>query len=101
MSGSKYRADFSVRSTLSSVSSGKPRTNCSGWWAADVTEILDADALLAAAAADTGLSDWGEPGFRDRFAGVVEAVRSAGMNEAGQRRAASNIHWLLSDRLRW
>jgi hypothetical protein len=66
-----------------------------------VTEILDADALLAAAAADTGLSDWGEPGFRDRFAGVVEAVRSAGMNEAGQRLAASNIHWLLSDRLRF
>ena len=66
-----------------------------------MTAILDADTLLSAAEAETGLSDWGDPGFRDRFGGVVEAVRSADMNEAGQRLAASNIRWLLSDRLRF
>ena len=66
-----------------------------------MTGILDAAALLDAAEADTGLSDWGDPGFRNRFAGVVETVGSAGMSEEGRRLAASNIHWLLSDRLRF
>lgn len=63
--------------------------------------ILDADALLNTAETDSGLSDWGERGFRERFAGVVEAIRGADMDGEGQRIAASNIHWLLTDRLRF
>ncbi len=66
-----------------------------------MTAILDIHTLLAAAEAETGLSDWGDPGFRTRFADVVEAVRGADMNEEGQRLAAANIHWLLTDRLRF
>ncbi len=66
-----------------------------------MADPLDADALLAAAEADTGLCDWGDATFRDRFARAVELIRSANMDAAGQRIAAANIHWLLSDRLRF
>lgn len=66
-----------------------------------MTELLDATALLAAAEAETGLSDWGDATFRQRFANTVELIRSASMNETGQRLAVANIHWLLTDRLRF
>lgn len=62
---------------------------------------LDAAALLAAAKAETGLSDWGDPTFRDRLTLAVEKVRAAGMAEEGRRLAAANFHWLLTDRLRF
>lgn len=63
--------------------------------------ILDAEALMATAAAETGLFDWGDPTFGARFAKAVELIRSARMNEASQRVAATNIHGLLTDRLRF
>lgn len=63
--------------------------------------ILDAQALLAAAEAETGLSDYGDDSFRERFALAVEQLRKANMDEAGQRAGAANCHWLLSDRLRF
>ena len=62
---------------------------------------LDSESLLAAAQVQTGLADWGDPGFRDRFAQAVALIRSAGMDEAGERLAADNIMWLLTDRLRF
>jgi hypothetical protein len=67
----------------------------------DVTtaEILDADAMLARAQNETGITDWGDPTFRDRFRMVVEHIKSVGMDAAGQRAAADNCHWLLTSRL--
>jgi len=64
-----------------------------------VTDLLDPEALLATAEAATGLSDWGEPGFRERFAVSMAAIRDAGMDADGQRTAVENTHWLLTDRL--
>jgi hypothetical protein len=66
-----------------------------------MASILDANAMLAAAAAATGLSDWGDPTFEDRFALAVDKIRAADMDEAGERLAVANIHWLLTDRLRF
>ena len=63
--------------------------------------LPDTDTLLAIAETQTGLSDWGDPGFRGRFAAVVAAIRDAGMDADGERLAAANIHWLLTDRLRF
>lgn len=62
---------------------------------------LDATALLQAATAATGLSDWGDPQFEARFPQVVEVIRGAQMDAAGEQAAADNIHWLLTDRLRF
>ena len=66
-----------------------------------MADPLDATALLAAAESATGLCDWGDPTFTQRFATAVELVRGANMNAEGERIAATNIHWLLSDRLRF
>lgn len=62
-------------------------------------EILDADALLAAAEAETGLDDYGDETLPARFELAVEHLRSVGMDEAGQRAAAETCHWLLTSRL--
>jgi len=62
-------------------------------------EILDADALLAAAEAETELSDYGEDTLPARFRLAVEHLQSVGMDEAGQRAAASVCHGLLTSRL--
>jgi hypothetical protein len=61
--------------------------------------ILDADALLAAAEAATGLGDYGDPSLPERFGLAVEAIRAVGMDEAGERAAADVCHWLLTSRL--
>lgn len=62
--------------------------------------ILDADALLAAAQAETGLSDYGDDAsFRTRFGLAVEHLKSVGMDPAGQRAGAAACHWLLTSRL--
>ncbi len=66
-----------------------------------MADPLDATALLAAAESATGLCDWGDPTFTQRFARAVELIRGANMNAEGERIAAMNIHWLLSDRLRF
>ncbi len=62
-------------------------------------DILNAEALLQAAERATGLHDYGDDTLPDRFALVVEKLRAAGMDEAGQRRGAEVCHWLLSSRL--
>ena len=64
-----------------------------------MAQLPPARALLAAAAAATGLRDWGDPGFEERFATAVDLIRGADMDAAGERAAAANIHWLLTDRL--
>lgn len=66
-----------------------------------MASILDAQAMLAAAEAETGLHDWGDPSFVARFGLAVELIRSADMDEAGQCAAIANCHWLLTDRLRF
>jgi len=65
------------------------------------TTPLDAEALLGAAEHETGLDDWGDPTFRERFTRAVELIRGAGMDEEGQARAVANCLWLLTDRLRF
>ncbi len=62
---------------------------------------LDANALMAAAQKDTGLSNWGDPTFAERFTQVVELIQQAGMDTQGQQKAVDNCLWLLSDRLRF
>jgi hypothetical protein len=65
-------------------------------------EILDAQALLAAAEAETGLSDYGDdPSFKSRFGLAVDHLKSIGMDHAGQRAGVAVCHWLLTTRLRF
>ena len=65
------------------------------------TGILDARALLDAAQAETGLGDLGDETFVARFDQAVAHLRAAGMDVAGQRKAAEVCHWLLTSRLRF
>ena len=62
---------------------------------------LDPQALIERAWAETGLADWGDPSFEDRFALAVAHIDAIPMDDAGRRAAADNIHWLLTDRLRF
>ncbi|MFC0206140.1 sulfotransferase family protein [Novosphingobium soli] len=62
---------------------------------------LDPQALLARATAETGLSDWADDSFPERFALAVAHVNTIAMDTAGRQAAADNIHWLLTDRLRF
>ncbi len=62
---------------------------------------LEADALLAAAEQETGLSGWGDPSFRERFTLAVSLLRGQGMDAAGESIAAASCMWLLTDRLRF
>jgi hypothetical protein len=64
-----------------------------------VTGTLDAQALLARAKAETGLSDWGDDSFETRLGLAVNHINGIPMDEAGRQAAADNIHWLLTDRL--
>ncbi len=64
-------------------------------------EILDSTRLLDAARNETGLTDWGDPDFPQRFEQALTVIRGVDMDAAGQRAAAANIHWLLTDRLRF
>jgi hypothetical protein len=66
-----------------------------------MTMVLDSAALLAAAQEITGLSDWGDDSFCERVDQVVGIIRDANLDEAGVKLAADNIHWLLTDRLRF
>jgi len=66
----------------------------------DISDVpLSAKALLSAAEEHTGLSDWGDPTFEDRFATVVNLILKAGMDADGEAKAVENCLWLLSDRL--
>lgn len=63
--------------------------------------MLDPAQLLAQAKEATRLSDWGDPSFEERFGLAVAHINSIPMDAAGRRAAADNIHWLLTDRLRF
>ena len=65
----------------------------------DLGAELVAAALLARAEAETGLSDWADTSFRERFAQAVAHINSIPMDAGGPQAAAENIHWLLCDRL--
>jgi hypothetical protein len=65
------------------------------------TDTLDARALLAAAEAETGLSDYGDETLRTRFALAVDHLESIGLDAAGRRAGAATCHWLLTSRLQF
>lgn len=61
--------------------------------------VLDADALLDEARADTGLSDWGDDTLPERFGILIGRFREAGMDDQGERIAANVALGLLRQRL--
>ena len=62
--------------------------------------VLDPDAMVAAAVAATGLSDFGEPGFRDRLELLAGALTTeAGLSPAGVAGQYGSIVGLLRNRL--
>ena len=63
--------------------------------------ILDVAALLSAAEAETGLSDYGDPTLPARFGWFVQRFNEAGLDEAGRRAAAFTCHQQLTARLRF
>src|ERR1700755_2407911 len=72
---------------------GKRKTNCCGW-SGDMnmssnSDILNADALLAQAKAETGTGDFGDDTLPERFRQAVEWLRSQNMDQAGQQAAAA------------
>lgn len=62
---------------------------------------LDAQQLLLEAQQRTGLSDWADHGFPQRFALAMEHINTIAMDTAGRAAAAENVLWLLTDRLRF
>jgi hypothetical protein len=62
---------------------------------------LDPQALLQTARSETGLSDWGDDSFEERFGLAVAHINSIPMNATGRQAAAENLHWLLTDRLKF
>ena len=64
-------------------------------------DALDAAALLERACERTGLGDWGDPTFADRFALAVAHINAIPMDRAGRQAAADTVHWLLTDRLKF
>jgi hypothetical protein len=60
---------------------------------------LETAALLDAAERATGLCDYGDDTFKERFALAVRHLQGAGMEEAGQQKAADVCYWLLTSRL--
>lgn len=62
---------------------------------------LDAARLLQRAQQETGLSDWADQTFEERFALAVDHINAIPMDAAGRQAAADNIHWLLTDRLKF
>ena len=66
-----------------------------------MSDELDAAALLARAEQATGLSDWADPTFAQRFTLAIAHINTIPMDAAGRQAAADNIHWLLTDRLRF
>lgn len=66
-----------------------------------MTVALDADGLLAGAAADTGLSDYADPTLPERFAVAVHHLNGLGMDAAGVAAAGQVCGWLLTSRLQF
>jgi hypothetical protein len=63
--------------------------------------MLDAAQLLKQAQDHTGLSDFGDDTVPERVRLAVGHLRSVGLNEAGERTAASVCLWLLTSRLQF
>ncbi|MGE2835186.1 sulfotransferase family protein [Mycobacterium sp. SMC-4] len=61
--------------------------------------VLDAEAMLERARSATGLTDYGDPTFEQRFALAVDLLDSFGMDHDGRARATEVCHWLLTTRL--
>lgn len=64
-----------------------------------MTTRLDAAEMLAAAEAETGLRDYGDPTLPDRFAVAVDHLNGLGMDADGRFEAAQVCRWLLTSRL--
>lgn len=65
------------------------------------TTPLNADALIAAAEAATGLANWGDQDFRTGLALLIDdAERNARLSPRGRERLAGRIDGLLQNRLR-
>ncbi|OBH40761.1 sulfotransferase family protein [Mycobacterium mantenii] len=64
-----------------------------------MTARLDAAEMLAAAEAETGLRDYGDPTLPERFAVAVEHLNGLGMDADGRFEAAQVCRWLLTSRL--
>ena len=62
-------------------------------------DILNTEILLNNAEAETGLKDYGDDSFQQRFGLAVDALININMDEAGQQAAADVCHWLLTSRL--
>ncbi len=61
--------------------------------------VLDAEAMLAQASAETGLSDFGDDTLPERFGILIGKFREAGMDADGERIAADVALGLLRQRL--
>ena len=66
-----------------------------------MTAALDARELLAAATADTGLTDYADPTLPARFTVAVDHLNGLGMDAAGISAAAQVCGWLLTSRLQF
>ncbi|OCB08539.1 sulfotransferase family protein [Mycobacterium intracellulare] len=64
-----------------------------------MTPRLDAAEMLAAAEAETGLRDYGDPTLPERFAVAVDHLNGLGMDADGRFEAAQVCRWLLTSRL--
>ena len=62
---------------------------------------LAASDLLARAKAETGLADWGDATFEERFGLAVKHINSIPMDAAGRAAADANCLWHLTDRLKF
>ena len=56
-----------------------------------MTTPLDAAQLLAAAEAETGLRDYGDPTLPQRFTVAVDHLNGLGMDADGNRQAAKRV----------
>lgn len=64
------------------------------------SDLLDSEALLDEARNATGLSEFGDPAFRDGLAMLVETYNTAPLSERGRRRNHRRMIELLTTRLR-
>ena len=60
---------------------------------------LNAEAMLAKAQTNTGLSEWGDPTLAQRFAVAVDHLNNIGMDQEGLHQAAEVCDGLLTSRL--
>ena len=65
-----------------------------------MSELVAGD-LLARAKAETGLSDWGDDSFEERFGLAIKHINSIPMDDAGRLAADKNCLWHLTDRLKF